>query len=66
MLPDSNEDSIAEGSAFTASSMHFRKPMPTHSREEPNNWEFYFKHCSMNGNESYFSKTSYDCSGPFY
>jgi hypothetical protein len=66
MLPDTNDISRAPGEAFTASSMTFRKQMPTHEREEPNDWEFYFKHCSMNGNESYFSKTSYDCSGPFY
>jgi hypothetical protein len=66
IMPNSDDASTAPGDAWTGSSMYPRKQMPKHGREPANDWEFYFKHCSMNGNESYFSKTSYDCSGPYY
>lgn len=65
MLPDdADAQSTAAGEAFTADGMHFRKPMPDRRDSKP--WEFYYKHCAMNGNEAYFSKTSYDCTGPYY
>lgn len=66
MIPESDSESTADGEAFTAAAMHFRKRMPARKPTVEQDWEFYFKHCAMNGNESYFSKTSYDCSGPFY
>ena len=70
LLPDPDADSQAEGAAFTATSMHLRQPMPKHKPNEDNDWDFYFKHCSSNGHGrssgSHFSKTSYDCSGPYY
>ncbi|MGE4131313.1 MAG: hypothetical protein AB7F86_06720 [Bdellovibrionales bacterium] len=62
--PESDSESTAPGAAFTADSMHFRKSMP--ERREPKPWVFYYKDCAMNGDASYFSRTSYDCSGPYY
>jgi hypothetical protein len=63
-IPDGYDaDTSASGEAYAADPMHFRKPVPNHSGQK--SWEFFFKHCSMNGNESYYSKTSYDCSGPY-
>ncbi len=47
------------GDGFT-----FRKGMPDRREFKP--WEFYYKHCSEAGNGTYLSKTSYDCSGPYY
>jgi hypothetical protein len=62
MMPDPDEASTAHGSAYTADSMHYRKPMPSHSDWKPA--EFYFKHCSQVDSEKpWFSKTAYTCSG---
>jgi hypothetical protein len=47
------------GNGFT-----FRKPMPDRRDFKP--WEFYYKHWSESGNQVYYSKTSYDCNGPYY
>jgi len=66
LMPHSDDNSQAPGDAWTGSGMYPRKQMPKHDRSPANNYDFYFKHCSMNGNASYFSKTSYDCSGPYY
>lgn len=65
-MPYSDDNSQAPGDAWTGAGMYPRKQMPKHDREPANEYDFYFKHCAMNGNASYFSKTSYDCSGPFY
>ncbi len=62
MLPDSDGASQAPGHAFTGDGMMFRKEQPGH-QDDPE-FDFYYKHCSTNGNEAYYSKTSYDCSGP--
>lgn len=56
--------SRAPGDAYAAEAFTFRKGMPDRQYWKP--WEFYYKHCSINGNEVFYSKTSYDCSGPFY
>ncbi|MGE0528836.1 MAG: hypothetical protein AB7P49_17360 [Bdellovibrionales bacterium] len=64
MLPESDTASTAPGEAFTATGMHFRKPMPDRREWKP--WEFYYKHCASSGEGSYYSKTSYTCSGPYY
>jgi hypothetical protein len=66
LMPYSDDASTAEGDAWAGSSMFPRKQMSKHGRGPANDWDFYFKHCSMNGNESYFSKTAYDCTGPYY
>lgn len=63
MLPESDTESEAPGEAFAADSMMFRKEMPDHRDQKK--FEFYYKHCSMNGDEEFFSKTSYDCTGPY-
>ncbi len=66
LWPESDEASEASGHAFTASGMHFRKTMPARKPTAEQSWDFYYKHCSMNGNETHFSKTSYDCTGPYH
>lgn len=66
LMPYSDDNSTAPGDAFAGSSMFPRKQMYKHGRTPANDWEFYFKHCSTNGGESFYSKTAYDCSGPFY
>lgn len=62
MLPDPDGASQAEGAAYTADAMHFRKSMPSRPDWKP--MDFYFKHCNGVDAKSYYSKTSYDCSGP--
>ena len=63
MIDDSYEDaSSAEAAAFAGKGMHYRKPMPDHSQDE--NWEFYYKRCSLNGQDNIFSGRGYDCTGP--
>lgn len=61
MLPDDYAGD-APGAAYAGDSMMFRKGQPGH--QDDKNWDFYYKHCSTNGDESYYSKTSYDCSTP--
>ena len=61
-MKDFDGASHAQGEAYTADAMLFRKPMPDHSDSKP--MDFYFKHCSEIGDESYFSKTSYECTTP--
>lgn len=65
-MPDSADNDAAnpDPASYGADAMTFRKDMP--HRPDPPAWEFYYKHCSVNGNEAYFSKTSYDCSLPYY
>lgn len=63
MLADTDESSTAEGAAYTADSMHFRKEMPKRSSNTP--LDFYYKHCTEMNEASFYSKTSYDCSGPY-
>ena len=63
-LPDLDAGNTARGEAYAAEGMHFRKPVPDRREFKP--WEFYYKHCALNGEESFYSKTSYDCSGPYY
>ncbi len=60
MLPDRDDHSTADGAAYTADSMNFRKEMPSHSDWSPT--PFYYKHCSEVGPGSFYSKTSYECS----
>lgn len=60
---ESDANSTAPGQAYVADSMHFRKPMP--DRRVYRNWSFYFKHCAVNGQDAYYSKTAYDCTEPY-
>jgi len=63
-IPDGyDSESSARPEAYAADHMLFRTPAP--DRRGERNWEFFYKHCSMNGNETYYSKTSYDCTGPY-
>lgn len=63
MLPDTDTESRADGEAFTGSGMHFRKAMP--DRREWRPWEFYYKHCALNGESTPFARTVYECTGPY-
>lgn len=62
LMPLGDENSQAEGAAYTADGMHFRKPMPYRPDQQ---FEFYYKHCHPNSERSYVSKTSYSCTDPF-
>jgi len=64
MLPITDSRNRAPAAAHAADHMTFRKPMPDRRDFKP--WEFYYKHCSANSYGSHFSKTSYECSGPYY
>ena len=64
MLPITDADNGAPGAAYAADAMMFRKAMPDRRGSKP--WEFYYKHCSQTEGRSYYSKTSYDCAGPYY
>ncbi len=62
-LDDWDQENQAPGSAYVVDSMQIRKPMLGHKDWHP--WEFYFKHCSLTEEETYYSKTSYVCNDPF-
>lgn len=62
-MAESDAGSTADGAAFTADSMHFRKEMP--KRPESTRLDFYYKHCTEMNEASFYSKTSYDCSTPY-
>ena len=58
-MPYSDDNSQARGEAF-AGDLSLRKDMPARdTKYKP--FDFYFKRCSLNGNETYYSRTSYDC-----
>jgi len=62
-LPESDTASTADGAAFTADSMMFRKGMPQHADAKP--LEFYYKSCTKMNEAAFYSKTSYECSAPY-
>jgi len=62
LMPDYSDKGNADGASYAADGMHFRKPMPYRPKSANPN-DFYFKRCSELGEEVYFSKTSYECSG---
>jgi hypothetical protein len=59
-----NFDGNPNPAAYAGDAMYFSKDQP--HRPDPKPWEFYYKHCAMNGDETYYSATSYDCSGPSF
>jgi hypothetical protein len=63
-MPDFDDGSTADAAAYGADGMYIGKEMPHRPDFKP--WEFYYKHCSVNGDEAFYSKTSYDCAGPRY
>lgn len=58
------DSSQGHPASYSADPMTFRKEAP--DRSDPQTWDFYYKHCSRNSEQPYYSKTSYDCTGPFY
>lgn len=62
-IPELDGGNQAPGAAYTGDSMHFRKEMPLHKDWRP--LEFYYKHCAGIGDLPYYSKTAYECSGPY-
>lgn len=63
-MPYLDDNSQAQPEAFSAD-MSVRKEMP-HRKPQFAPFDFYYKHCSTNGNEAYYSKTSYDCTSPAF
>jgi hypothetical protein len=59
-----NYEGNPDPASYGADAMVFSKDQP--HRADPPAWEFYYKHCAMNGGDSYYSATSYDCSGPSF
>ncbi len=64
MMPEMDQGSQANPASYGADAMTFRKDQPY--RPEFKRWQFYYKSCALNGDESYYSKTSYHCAGPYY
>jgi hypothetical protein len=62
MLPETDDSSIP-GEAMSGDSMNFRKAMPDHRDQQK--WEFYYKHCTSNGDKDIFSHGQFDCTGPY-
>jgi hypothetical protein len=62
-MPYSDENSQANPDALNE--MSIRKEMP-HRHAPTTDWDFYYKHCSINGADTIYSATSYDCTGPSF
>ena len=62
-LEDYDENSTADGAAYITDSFNIRRAMPSRPDWKP--MEFYFKHCTEIGEGTFYSKTSYECSGPY-
>lgn len=60
---DYDAENSAHGAAYRVDALHIRRPMPSHADWKP--VQFYFKHCTEIGERFYYSKTSYECSGPW-
>ena len=55
-------ESTAHGAAYRSDSMHVRRPMKSRNTD----WKpihFYYKHCTEIGEGTFYSKTSYNCTG---
>ena len=63
LMADTDGGSTADGAAYTGEAMHFRKEMSKRPSNTP--LDFYYKHCTEMNEASFYSKTSYDCSGPY-
>jgi len=61
-MPVNDENANPNPDSYGADGFTFSKEQP--HREDPKSWQFYYKHCAMTGEESYYSATSYDCTGP--
>jgi hypothetical protein len=55
------EKSQASGHAFALDGFTFRKPMIV---RPANDFQFFFKHCSLSDERGYYSKTAYWCTEP--
>jgi hypothetical protein len=55
------QDSKASPEVWSVDYFSVRKPELIRS---PNDYPFYYKHCSMNDNQTFYSKTSYWCNDP--
>lgn len=60
---DYDSKSGAHAAAYRVDAMHTRTLMERRPDWRP--VEFYFKHCSRMSESSHFSKTEYECSGPY-
>lgn len=62
-LADYDQESQAAPEAYRSDAMHIRSPMPYRPDWHP--WQFYYKHCTELGEDTFYSKTSYGCSDPY-
>lgn len=60
LMPVSDTNANPNPHATGNDAMFFRKPMP-HRPVKPA--DFWIQNCTMNGDRSYYSKTSYECEG---
>lgn len=61
-MPYGDEASQARSEAFSGD-ISIRKDMPKRDAKfKP--FDFYYKRCSLNNNETHYSRTSYDCNMP--
>jgi hypothetical protein len=58
------ERSHADGAAYGADNFTFRKPSQPR-RPAAEAFQFFYKSCSADDGRSYYSKTSYVCTGPW-
>ncbi len=65
LMPYGDENAHPVAAAYGNETFSVRKPMP-HRPENVRPYEFFYKHCSMNGDEAVYSKTAYDCAGPAF
>ncbi len=61
-MPESDLNNQADPASYAGDAMMFRKDMP--HREDFKSWEFFYKHCSINSNDPFYARNSYDCAGP--
>ena len=60
--PDySNVETNVNPAAYAADGFTFNK---VQKRRVPNDFQFFFKHCGLIDNRSYYSKTTYGCTDP--
>jgi hypothetical protein len=61
-MPVDDANANPNPDSYGSDGFALRKDMPHRDDFKP--WQFYYKHCAMTGEESYYSATSYDCTGP--
>lgn len=63
MMADPYDNASTAAAEAYDSGFTFRKEQP--DRRNPKAWQFYYKSCQNDGNGSFYSRTSYTCTGPY-